>query len=139
MFSATERFTDMPFDLEAMTAEFEELGIDPDVYLNQGMTVLAGWLEKAPMRWLLLGPWWGFVQNLPMELDSSRWAGGDAPPRELSHYTNFEPHHLGLFAVMQNINRNGNTISMMSEPQSIVLADGRNALYSPEGGIIEDE
>jgi hypothetical protein len=135
-----ERYTCMPFDLEAMAAEFEAMGIEPAVYLSKGKSTLHKWLQQGPMNWLLLGPWWGFVKTLfGSELDTSQWGGGDAPPVDLGHYTNFEPHHLGLFATMQNINRYGGTVSMMSEPQSIVLADGRNALYSPETGILEDE
>jgi hypothetical protein len=136
-----ERFTCMmPFDLDSIQSEFNEIGIAPEAYLRKGKPVLANWLKAGPMNWILLGPWWGFAQKLIGDaVDVSQWAGGDIPPDELAHYTNFEPVHLGLFMAMQSINRNGNSISMMNEPQSIVLADGRNALYSPEDGIIETD
>lgn len=142
MFSVMERCTDMPFDLVAMAAEFDEMGISPDEYATRAASTLGDWLTGAsasPMAWLAFGPWWGFVQKQLPNIDTSRWAGGDAPPDELSHYTEFDPAYLGLFAAMQNINRHGGMVSLMNEPQSIVLADGRNALYSPETGILEDE
>lgn len=130
----------MPFDLESIKAEFDETIGDSKSYLSKGLPFLAKWLNQDPRRWVLLGPWWGFVQQqIGNTIDTSQWAGGDTPPEEINHYTNFEPAHLGLFLALKNINRHGGTVLMTDEPQSIVLADGRNALYHPEDGIIETD
>ena len=115
-------------------------GRSPEAYVSEGVPKLAKWLSADPtnQRWKRFGPYWGVVKELIAKFSPNEITGewGDVPSY-LSRY-NYQSDALNLLAALMYLNREGEYVSTdPSEPHTIQLPDGSQALYVPNSGLIE--
>lgn len=122
-------------ELEALQSQLVQ-GHTPERYCKKAADSIATMLSQNSQAWKRFGPYWPVVRGLLNEHRPDVPTPWGDPPDYLAHYDYQDPM-LNTIAALRYLSRDGEYLAPLGSPHSIELADGSNALYDPELGIIE--